>query len=313
MADQTHFYHDDSQSVPLKHDDAMSAYRNAQQLENVDIEARNHAQDIDDHQYEEPFDISLKKYNQKNALKNLIGFVFSLVFMIGLPLGLYFGLRNVIGELYALLISGIPPLLHVIYTFIRKRRVDVLGVLVLFAFVISAVISIVTGDARAALLRDSAVTMVIAALFAFTLIPIRTERLSIYPITWSITRKMIYDNVEPYHWRDQHYVRHEMPFSDFIWSHLHAARKGHYLLTAGYAIGLTAEFVIRVIMVEATSLSVSQIVLYGNIVVFSVVVVMTAFGIYVSIDMRRKSLQWAKDNDYTAQYNSTLSTTISSQ
>lgn len=145
MADQTHFYHDDSQSVPLKHDDAMSAYRNAQQLENVDIEARNHAQDIDDHQYEEPFDISLKKYNQKNALKNLIGFVFSLVFMIGLPLGLYFGLRNVIGELYALLISGIPPLLHVIYTFIRKRRVDVLGVLVLFAFVISAVISIVTG------------------------------------------------------------------------------------------------------------------------------------------------------------------------
>lgn len=131
--------------MSLKLDDPMPGYKNSQQPENVDIEARNHAQDIDDYQYEEPFDITLSDYKKKNAVKNMVGFVFSLVFMIGLPLGLYFGLRNVIGELYALLISGIPPLLHVIYTFIRKRRVDVLGVLVLFAFVISAVISIVTG------------------------------------------------------------------------------------------------------------------------------------------------------------------------
>lgn len=169
------------------------------------------------------------------------------------------------------------------------------------------------GDARAALLRDSAVTMVIAALFASTLIPIRTERLSIYPLTWSISRKMVYDNVQPYHWRDQHGIRHEMPFSDFLWSHLPVVRKGSYLLTGGYAIGLTAEFVIRVIMIEATTLTVDQIVLYGNIIVIVVVVVMTTFGVYLSIAIRNKSLQWAKDNDYTAHYNSTRSTTISSQ
>ncbi|KAI7879427.1 hypothetical protein K492DRAFT_114839, partial [Lichtheimia hyalospora FSU 10163] len=213
--------------------------------------------------------------------------VFMMVFMMGLPIALYFGLRNVIGTLYALLISGIPPLLHVIITFIQKRRLDFLGILVVLAFILSAVISLVTGDVRATLLRDSATTMLIAVLFMFTLIPLRTRWLNIYPITWTVFKRAYYDTVMPYHWRNEQGERHEMPFSDFIWSYIPKARTYNYMLTAAYSIALTAEFIARVIMIEATDKSVDQIVLYGNVILGVFIAVIAIATVWASILIQR--------------------------
>lgn len=112
---------------------------------NINVVGSTHRKGSDDHEYEEPFDISLSKFDKENGVKTILSLVFMMVFMIGLPIALYFGLRNVHGTLYALLISGIPPLLHVIITFIRHRRLDFLGILVVLAFILSAVISLVTG------------------------------------------------------------------------------------------------------------------------------------------------------------------------
>jgi drug/metabolite transporter (DMT)-like permease len=84
--------------------------------------------------------------NQKKlALNQLLALTLTLVVNLALPLILYYTLRNHIGAVYALLISGIPPLLNVIYKFIRNRKLDGFGILFVAAFVISGVISLITG------------------------------------------------------------------------------------------------------------------------------------------------------------------------
>ncbi|CDS10489.1 hypothetical protein LRAMOSA03165 [Lichtheimia ramosa] len=223
--------------------------------------------------------------------------------MIGLPIALYFGLRNILGVPYALLISGIPPLLYVIITLILQRRLDFLGILVVLAFILYAVISLVTGDERATLLRESSITLLIAVLFMLTLIPLRTRWLNIYPITWSVIKRAYYDTVMPYHWRNEHGDRHEMPFSDFLWSYIPKARTYNYMLTAAYSVALTADFVARVIMIEATDMPVDQVVLYGNIilgVLIGVVAIATIWALYL---IQASCVKWAQANDYTEQYN----------
>ncbi|KAI8137466.1 hypothetical protein BJV82DRAFT_525231 [Fennellomyces sp. T-0311] len=223
-----------------------------------------------------------------------------LVVTVGLPLALYYSTRNTIGTLYALLLSGAPPLLHTIYVFIRRRRLDVFGLLMVVAFVVSAVISIVTGDVRAALLRDSAVTALVSILFFVTLIPIKNKWISNRPLTFTIASQMLFENAPPYHWIDKDGQRHELSMSDWVWS-MPKTRKLQYINTAGWSIGLMCEFIIRVIMVEATSLTTDQIILYGNIVVIIVVVTMTSFGIFVSMTSRKELRQWVKDNNYAAR------------
>lgn len=272
--------------------------------------------------YEEPFNISLSKFDKDNGVKTILSLIFLMTFMIGLPIALYFGLRNILGVPYALLISGIPPLLYVIITLILQRRLDFLGILVVLAFILYAVISLVTGmclvvhptyfyissyhetgDERATLLRESSITLLIAVLFMLTLIPLRTRWLNIYPITWSVIKRAYYDTVMPYHWRNEHGDRHEMPFSDFLWSYIPKARTYNYMLTAAYSVALTADFVARVIMIEATDMPVDQVVLYGNVilgVLIGVVAIATIWALYL---IQASCVKWAQANDYTEQYN----------
>ena len=89
--------------------------------------------------------------NRKGMYKRLGSFFLMIAITVGLPLALYYATRDRIGTLYALLLSGAPPLLHTLYVFARRRRVDVFGLLMVTAFVISAVISIVTGNSNNAM------------------------------------------------------------------------------------------------------------------------------------------------------------------
>ncbi|KAG1439793.1 hypothetical protein G6F56_012170 [Rhizopus delemar] len=79
------------------------------------------------------------------------GFVYArpmlsmLIIDVGLPLLIYYVLRIWVSILIALILSGIPPLIHVIITFIRKRRINILGCVFVISYIISAVLSLVTG------------------------------------------------------------------------------------------------------------------------------------------------------------------------
>ena len=84
--------------------------------------------------------------NQKQfAGRRILSLITMLVIEVGIPLGLYYGLQGVIGIVYALVVSGIPPVLYVLVKFIRKRKIDVLGVIIALSFILSGIVSIVSG------------------------------------------------------------------------------------------------------------------------------------------------------------------------
>ena len=64
---------------------------------------------------------------------------------VALPLAIYYILKIWLSMVIALVLSGIPPLLRVIYLFWRQRRVDILGCIIVFSFILSAVLSIISG------------------------------------------------------------------------------------------------------------------------------------------------------------------------
>ncbi|ORY93573.1 hypothetical protein BCR43DRAFT_416587, partial [Syncephalastrum racemosum] len=218
---------------------------------------------------------------------------------IGLPLALYYAIRTVLPDVYALLISGIPPFLLVIVKFIYKRRVDILGCLVVVAYVVSAVVSIISGDARAVLLRDSCMTATIGLLFGLSLLPIRTPWFDVRPLTFLIGQQM-YQDAGPQVWYDAQGVRHEMPVMDWLWDAVRGpGRYYHYLLSAGWSFFLFAEFIVRVVLTVATTIPVDMIYLSGTIMTVIVVVTMTTFTIFTTIKLRRLGGKWMEENDYS--------------
>lgn len=81
----------------------------------------------------------------KWILRQMMALALILLIDVGIPLALYYGLRNVLDVLYSLIISGIPPFLWVIYGFIRHRRIDALGLIIGLSFIVSGVISLING------------------------------------------------------------------------------------------------------------------------------------------------------------------------
>lgn len=71
-----------------------------------------------------------------------------LFFDVGLPLAVYYILKIWLSVLIALILSGIPPLLRVFYVFWKKRHIDILGCVFVFSFILSAVLSVISGKLR---------------------------------------------------------------------------------------------------------------------------------------------------------------------
>lgn len=68
-----------------------------------------------------------------------------LFFDVGLPLAVYYILKIWLSVLVALILSGVPPLLRVFYVFWKKRHIDILGCIFVFSFILSAVLSVISG------------------------------------------------------------------------------------------------------------------------------------------------------------------------
>ncbi|MFI5612457.1 VC0807 family protein [Amycolatopsis sp. NPDC051903] len=82
--------------------------------------------------------------------------VFALLVDVGAPVGGYYLLRAFgVVPVWALLLSGLPPALRVLYTALRRRRVDGMGLFVLAIVAVSVVTTLLTGDARLLLVRNA--------------------------------------------------------------------------------------------------------------------------------------------------------------
>lgn len=68
-----------------------------------------------------------------------------LFFDVGIPLAIYYILKIWLSVVIALVLSGIPPLIRVIYVFWKTRKVEVLGCIIIVSFVLSAVLTLISG------------------------------------------------------------------------------------------------------------------------------------------------------------------------
>lgn len=136
--------------------------------------------------------------NQKIVLAMLPQIAGILIMEIGLPLGLYFGLRQPTGPLspvWALLIAGCPPLAMVLLKLVTKFRIDGVGLLAVTAFAAAAIVAGATQNARILLLEKSIVTGAIGIVFVLSLVPFRWTwkgRLHrILPITYILVAQFL--------------------------------------------------------------------------------------------------------------------------
>src|SRR4051794_529531 len=102
--------------------------------------------------------ISQNRITRQDKLKIILRVGLMIFFEIALPFALYYILKNYIREIWALLISGVPPFIIAIYGLISRRRADIIGVIVVISFIISAVVSLIKDDPRIQLLRKSTIT-----------------------------------------------------------------------------------------------------------------------------------------------------------
>ncbi|CAO3671450.1 unnamed protein product [Umbelopsis ramanniana] len=197
---------------------------------------------------------------------------------VGMPIILYYSLRNSVSQLAALLISSVPPAAMSIFKIIWYRSVDPLGLVIIFGFVISAVISIIDGNPRVLLLRESIVTCATGALFLLSMIPFRIGKWSNKPLVYGVSKQMM-SLLPPVKYVYQGEVVEESRL-EFCWRWSPVFKRGMLVLNAAWGVLLILEFVAKLIM-YFSSLTVDQMVLYGNIILGVTLGTMGVFnGVY---------------------------------
>ncbi|GBC10493.1 hypothetical protein RclHR1_09680003 [Rhizophagus clarus] len=187
-----------------------------------------------------------------------------------LPFILYYVLRKFMKDIWALLISGVPPFLVVIFGIITKRRIDTLGALVIFGFIITAIISTLKNDPRIALLRESTVTGTIGLIFIITLIPIKIGSFQMRPLIFYFSRDLVTGGT---------FSKDNSDFKNDVierwereWNNYAVVRRGYRVLTALWGSGLILEVPARVIIVLKAP-TVERAFFWSSIVSYSLLVV----------------------------------------
>lgn len=238
-------------------------------------------------------------------LRQLGMFLTMMIINIGIPMAIFYVFRIFTNDIVALIVSGVPPLLRVIYVMIRQRRVDVGSSIFVLAFVISAALTAISANARVAVLRDSLSTVVIAVLFLLTLIPIRTRWLKVYPFTHIVNSEML-NEAGPITWINEHGQEESMSRAEWTWDHIKKYRIFNYILSFSWGIALILNFVAIVIMLEMDA-TIGQIVLWGNIILIIIFVILFPTTAYVLVKLQKRINQaeddWRAEHDYTDTFN----------
>lgn len=164
------------------------------------------------------------------ALRRLI--VLQLVFELALPLGGYYGLRAAgVSQWAALAIGSLLAVPWLVYGMVKRRRVEVMAVFTLTLMAVGALMSMVTGDPRTLLVRDSW----IAALAGFWVLgTLLTRR----PFMMTMARAIVVAKAGETGWREW----------EARWGTEPAFRRSIRVITAVWGTVLTLDAGVRVVL-----------------------------------------------------------------
>ncbi|KAJ3168087.1 hypothetical protein HDU87_001258 [Geranomyces variabilis] len=187
-----------------------------------------------------------------------------------LPLVLYYVLKDHMSLLLALVISGIPPAVYVVYNAIRYRTIEYFGVIILLSFVLTLIVAKATDNPRVLLLKDSIVLLLMGLAWLFTLLPITRNGERQRPLIYTMVSK-----ADPVHF-------------DMVWKTIPRFRMFVRGLTWMWGLGLTGEFVAKVLVVLLVS-DVQQASNIATIMSPAVVGALAFLNMLVTLKMRREA------------------------
>lgn len=180
------------------------------------------------------------------------GLVPSLFLDVALPLVTYYVLTGQgMGTVLALVLSGLWPLLSIVVTVIRRRRLEAFGLFILVCILIGAATSLLFHDARFVLLKDSAFTGTIGLFFLATMFARR-------PIMFYFGQKFGTDGSPE-----------ALARWDGYWTGNAVFRHGQQTMTVVWGLAFVAEALVRVALAFVVPLSI--MVAISNIMPFVVV------------------------------------------
>ncbi|UJR32949.1 hypothetical protein I4U23_020412 [Adineta vaga] len=248
-------------------------------------------------------------------------FLITILVDLLLPLVIYFSLQKLIKPVYALLIAGTPPLIMVIIKGIISRTFDALGFLVFIAFLISAIVAVITHNPIVLLLEKSVITGILSIIFGLTLIPLRCfqQRFYIRPLAYYfyqdlVPTKRIEVGLPDSLFEDEHEMFDEQHEGEltitkltpkqevaqvyaWIYAHCSSFRSACYMITSIWSIGFLLEFLGRLILI-VIHLKLDKIVIYGHVILTSVTIICITLTIFCIAKERKRTLrfiqQWKK-------------------
>ncbi len=191
----------------------------------------------------------LKKSSGRMALRAMYGSGPSFLFNIVLPFVGYQVLSNEhVSTVAALSLVAIFPLAAILYGWVRTTAADALSILSLLFIVVGIATSLISGNVRFILIKESFFTGLFGLVFLGSLL---RER----PLGFYFGRQFAAQGDKA-----------RMEYWDGLWQHA-GFRHAQRVITAGWGIGWIADAVVRVLLVFVLSVTalmvVSQIMFFG--------------------------------------------------
>lgn len=217
--------------------------------------------------------------NRRSLLHAFAGMVVHMLFELVLPIILYYVLRSFVSPLLALLLAGVPTAIVVVYKGFKEKKVDMMGVLMLLGFVVSAVLAFVQSDPKLYLLRESAMTLAMGAMLLLTLFPFYYKYHVLRPFMFYVARQialstntLINQNTVREHW-------------DWFWDNYPTFRHFLRTLTSIWGLGLVSEFLVRVVLIQELD-DVDDVVYYSNIYMLVIMLVLGTLTVVSALLLR---------------------------
>lgn len=169
-----------------------------------------------------------------DAREMVIGLVITVVFDVGLSIAVFSVAKNLgASDLAAYLYSAIGPLLGMAAEFIRHRRIDIVGLVILAIIVLSVAVTVIgSDDPTVLLLKDSALTGGLGVLILASLTPLFRR-----PLMYYMGRKFGTDGTEA-----------GAAWWESLWQYP-SFRHSQRMITGVWGVGYLAEAVAKVIWV----------------------------------------------------------------
>ncbi|KAI8066450.1 hypothetical protein BC940DRAFT_302895 [Gongronella butleri] len=208
---------------------------------------------------------------------------YMLLMNAAIPIALYYILKPHIAAVWALVISSTPTILSVIVQAIFMRRVDSIGIAVIFGFILSVILASINGDPKLLLLRESFVTAGVGLVCALTLIPIRVRQFVLKPVLYYLAKDVIpLRHVE----FDPSEEREPQARIAFYWEHSQYMRRHLRILTAIDILILELEFGLKLFYIFHFDLD--TVVILSNSTLSVIGILVSLFTLWYILRIRKK-------------------------